>query len=206
MKITKSTVIKIKATELQALDPITLYIENIEPSKGKIVIECFGKSWSAYWGGMGDKTIESFFSSCGDDYLIGNLLTGESHTEIDYDEIKNAIKKSLFAEYRRISKASLSEEYFDIYQFREDYDLINDSYIETLQDVQKLSEGIQSHINYDTSYECQPKKHTYEYLYLKRIVSATKEILLVETNSIPSILEQEEENAKEVLNEKTIQI
>jgi len=177
MKIVKSTVIKIKATELQDLDPVTLYIENIEPSKGKIVIECFGKSWSAYWGGMGEMSIEEFVATSGNDYIVGNLLQGSSSTEIDYPEIKNSIKKSLFTEYRRISKVSLSEEYFYVDQFREDYDLINDSHIETLQDVTKLLSGIQSRIDYDASYECQPKCPTSEFKYLTRIVTATKEIL-----------------------------
>ncbi len=52
MKIETSTVTKLTITEVARLDPITVILEDIEPRKGKIIIECYGKSWSSYWGGL----------------------------------------------------------------------------------------------------------------------------------------------------------
>lgn len=73
MKIEKSSVTKMLITEADRLDPITIYAENYVLGKGKITIECYGKSWSSYWGGMGERTIEQFFSGCDQHYIAGNL-------------------------------------------------------------------------------------------------------------------------------------
>jgi hypothetical protein len=53
MKIETSKVTKIRITDLIdsefKLDPITVILEDLGPSKGKILIECYGQSWAAYW-------------------------------------------------------------------------------------------------------------------------------------------------------------
>lgn len=69
MKVQASNVQKMLITEVPGLDPVTVILEDIEPRKGKIIIECYSKSWSAYWGGMGDRNIAEFFCSCNDHYL-----------------------------------------------------------------------------------------------------------------------------------------
>lgn len=76
MKIEKSQVTKLVITGAPRLDPITVYAEDIGPRQGKIVIECYGKSWSGYWGGMGDCTLAEFFCSCSTDYIADKI----SHT------------------------------------------------------------------------------------------------------------------------------
>ena len=48
MKLETSTVTKLQLTELNNLDPISVILENYEPGKGKIIIECCGKSWSSF--------------------------------------------------------------------------------------------------------------------------------------------------------------
>ena len=52
MKIEASKVTKLLISEVQGLDPITVFLEDYEPGKGKITVSCWGKSWTAYWGGM----------------------------------------------------------------------------------------------------------------------------------------------------------
>lgn len=71
MRITESTVTKLVIDQLEALDPITVIAEDLEPRKGKITVSCFGKSWTAYWGGMGSDTIAEFFCGCDTGYIIG---------------------------------------------------------------------------------------------------------------------------------------
>lgn len=93
MKIEASQVTKLTITGSDRLDPITVFIEDLSarnvklpdnPSyitrAGKITLECFGESWSAYWGGMGPRTVEQFFTECSVDYLVGCLARG---AEID---------------------------------------------------------------------------------------------------------------------------
>ncbi|MCK5607797.1 hypothetical protein KAR91_38295 [Candidatus Pacearchaeota archaeon] len=105
MKITKSNPLKIKIEEVERLDPITVILEDLEPGKGKIIIECYGESWSSYWGGMGDRTISEFFCSCDNDYLAKNLDSGIPQTVDDEekwdDEFDISLKQFKFEEYER---------------------------------------------------------------------------------------------------------
>lgn len=73
MKVERSQVTKLTITGAHRLDPITVFAEDIGPRQGKITIECWGKSWSAYWGGMGDSSIAEFFRSCSTDYIANKL-------------------------------------------------------------------------------------------------------------------------------------
>lgn len=77
MKTETTQITKLLISDLMGephkLDPVTVILEDFEPGKGKIIIECYRKSWSSYWGAMSGRTISQFFSDCGADYLIGNL-------------------------------------------------------------------------------------------------------------------------------------
>ena len=53
MKTESMQVIKIILTDLDRLDPVTVIAEDIEQGIGEITITCYGKAWTAYWGGMG---------------------------------------------------------------------------------------------------------------------------------------------------------
>lgn len=78
MKITplQLTAYEITPPPSYRLDPIRVTLHDVSPGHGRIIIECYGKAWSSYWGGMGDLSIKDFFCSCGSDYLITKLLTG----------------------------------------------------------------------------------------------------------------------------------
>ncbi len=89
MKTETTQITKLLISDLMGephkLDPVTVILEDIGhrviPSngksyttrQGKIIVECYGKSWSAYWGGMGDRTVAQFFSDEHCEYLIGSL-------------------------------------------------------------------------------------------------------------------------------------
>ena len=60
MKIAEKTLRQLEISEVPNLDPIRVTMEDIEPRKGRINIECYGKAWASYWGGMGDRTIAEF--------------------------------------------------------------------------------------------------------------------------------------------------
>lgn len=55
------------------LDPITVVLQDSGAGKGKVIVECFGDAWSAYFGATGERRIREFLSDCGVDYLAGKL-------------------------------------------------------------------------------------------------------------------------------------
>jgi len=80
MKVETSTITKMLLSDLDRLDPVTVLIDNFEPGKGKITIECYGQCWSNYWGGMSGMTVQEFFQDCDLSYLTDKLapeLTSE---------------------------------------------------------------------------------------------------------------------------------
>jgi len=77
MKTELSKITRLLITDLMGepykLDPVTVVLEDFSPSKGRIIIECYGKSWSAGWGAMSGRTVAQFVSDCGADYIISSL-------------------------------------------------------------------------------------------------------------------------------------
>ena len=92
MKIEQSTVTKLYLTDLDRLDPVTVYLEDFLPGQGKITIECFGESWSSYWPAMGG-TIAQFFVSCDEHYLAKNLSRIDAEI-YDLDAIRDAANEN----------------------------------------------------------------------------------------------------------------
>ena len=89
MRLYETSVRKLLISEIENLDPISVYLEDFSKGKGRIVIECFGKSWAAYWGAMGEDTIAQFFCSCDEHYLAKNLASRLNDYVPDIDKIKN---------------------------------------------------------------------------------------------------------------------
>ncbi|NDI85095.1 hypothetical protein [Undibacterium crateris] len=95
VNVTTSTIKKLKITEVVRLDPIDVMLEDTEPGKGRIVICCYTKAWTASWGCMGERTIAQFFCSFDEHYLAKNLDTEISATIEDGDAIVPAAKKEI---------------------------------------------------------------------------------------------------------------
>lgn len=86
MKINEETVTKLQISDVKSLDLINVFLDDLGPGQGRIIIECFGKAWTSYWGGMGeDRTIAVFFCDCDNDYIIRKMLK-ETH-QTDFDKI-----------------------------------------------------------------------------------------------------------------------
>lgn len=102
MSIKTSMVSCIRIPATDDLDPITVYLENYEPGKGKITIESWGKAWSSAWPAMSVRSVEQFFVDAGVPYLAG-YLDNDAKPEIlnpDMDELRAALCQEVFA-YRR---------------------------------------------------------------------------------------------------------
>lgn len=82
------------------LDPIRVILQDLGTGSGRIIIECYGKAWSAYWGSMGDKDLRSFLLTTSADYIEGCLHQGQSPKERDREylqRIAQAVKDALKA-------------------------------------------------------------------------------------------------------------
>ena len=157
MKIEQSTVRKINISEIDRLDPISIYLEDYEPRKGKITISCYDKSWHSYWGGMGDRTIDKFFLSCDNHYLSKNLSNIKSNVN-DYDALCEKIKEEKQDGYLHDEIESLDD------------DCDWDAWIRNNTDV--MTEVFGEEWWYDI-----PTKENHEYAYLCRIIDVVKNVL-----------------------------
>ena len=64
--------------DVQALDPITLILKD-DGGKGKIIAECYGESWSTYFGGIGTKSLIGFLSGINAGYLEDRFISNTFH-------------------------------------------------------------------------------------------------------------------------------
>lgn len=67
------TIEKITVPARPGLDPVYAYFENMEKGSGRVILVCWDMAYTAYWGAIGDNTIQEFFAGCGVDYIMGNL-------------------------------------------------------------------------------------------------------------------------------------
>lgn len=161
MKIEVTSVVKLKLTQLDRLDPIGVVLEDIEPSKGKITIDCYGKAWSAYWGGMGDRSIAQFFVSCDNGYLAGNL-SSISNTVDDFDALTDLLRTEICRKRRSHELDSLdAREMFD------DAAHVGDGPNETNHKLLRNLLG-------DEYWYSIPTKQNPDYAYLCRIIDAVR--------------------------------
>ena len=66
-----------RVDDVPELDPITVYVENYEPGRGRMVVTCYASAWTAFWGAMGvGSTLEEFVASCSPDYVADNMVWG----------------------------------------------------------------------------------------------------------------------------------
>ena len=93
MKIEKTDVTKLMITGVDGNDPIAVIIQDLGPGRGKINIDCYDKTWSSYWGAMGDETIAEFFCSCDEHYLAKNLSSLDARV-FDADAINEQAEKA----------------------------------------------------------------------------------------------------------------
>ncbi len=121
MEIEQSKVTKLKLTQVDNLDPITVFVDDIEKGKGKITIECWGKSWSAYWGGMGAQNIAEFWQSTSVDYLANCLWDHTNpQTELDFEKVIKDVRDHIL-ELRRenLIDSFFAREIYDIEEWQE---------------------------------------------------------------------------------------
>ncbi|AIN19973.1 hypothetical protein CH54_1435 [Yersinia rochesterensis] len=85
MKVTNGAgaVTRIYIEGAQALDAITVLMEDMQPGVGRITIICWGKVWTSFFGGMSGDTIRQFILRTGDDYISSSLWNDQRPKKAD---------------------------------------------------------------------------------------------------------------------------
>ena len=177
MVITETVTRTIKLTEVDRLDPITVHLENYEPGKGKIGIECCGKSWSAYWGGMSGDPVEQFFIRCNAHYIIGNLAPGMQSRKPSLEGLTDKVKAEILT-LRRARE--LSEE--NAREYWDDADGIQ--HLDSIDVLGHEHGDLLSSVFGEEWWCCLPEEANPDYTYLQRIVVAVQDGLrqVIENN------------------------
>lgn len=165
MQLSVTNTTKIVLTQLERLDPVTIYLDNPTPGRGKITIECFGKSWSSFWPAMGGRRVEEFFVSCDDEYLAGNLSTCRSHIPVtDQDEICAAVRQAIINQ--RLSGELEKDEARRFWNEADSVTLTSDYC--SAPELMTAAFG-------DEWWLCLPEKENPDYNYLVRIIQAVRD-------------------------------
>lgn len=167
MKVERSLAEKIVISELERLDPITVYLEDFGDGKGKIVIECYRESWSAYWGSMGQSLVD-FFAKCDVGYLAGKLSSLRPSVFAP-EKIKESLKKEVLEERRK--------SFIDKREARRRYRNIEDLHVpEEAAEMQYASGELLEALGEDWMHSL-PMKSNPDYEYLCRIISTVQSAL-----------------------------
>ncbi len=192
MKVVEEFIRQIKITEVDGLDPVRVMIEEYSHGQAKVVIECYGQSWSSYWGSMGGD-LKEFFTRTNVGYLVNCFDRGISSTtgELDTHTMKESFveevrkyviervkdgytqspaNRDVYDECIQVDLQSIAPKHpYDMWSF-EHYSMTEGSWEEVFSDTDFFSEWMENHVPdiYETNHE---------YGYLCRIVSAVKEAI-----------------------------
>jgi len=172
LKVSATTAQKIVITDVPHLDTVTVFLEDLGPREGKVTIGCYDKSWSAWWGGIGDRSVRDFFLSCDEHYLAGNFGRGIGlrHTLADLEGLADHARRKIVLERRGgdLDKEQARELFNDAGQ------LEGIDRVETLHDLKhRVMQGIFG----DEWWYSLPEVPNPEYEYLCRIILAVQEAL-----------------------------
>ncbi len=168
MKTQTSMVKKIVITDIPNLDNVAVYLEDYEEGKGKITITCFNKSWTYYWGCMGECNLTKFIIGCDNHYLSGKLNPNVDSDVYDEEGFENYAKEHVIRrrKERCLSKEEARESYDRCFLLAEYKEFDSKEYAQLMYDIFG-----------DDWYDCSPKKPNPEYSYFCRILDVIKEAL-----------------------------
>jgi hypothetical protein len=164
MIIEKEMIQKITIKDVAGIDIISLYLEDQGIGRGKAIITCWENSWTAYWGGMGNRTISEFILSCDNHYLAKNFSRIPTEIE-DPDKLIENMKELIVQRRRELElNTNDAREYFDA--------VLNSDTDEIIKDHELLF-----NVYGEEWWHFIPKKPNPDYVYLCKILTTIKEAL-----------------------------
>ena len=201
LKVERSTVTKLVITGAPRLDPITVFLEdlgrrdcptesdpNYQTAQGKITISCWDKSWNAYSGGMGPRTVAEFVVKCGWDYVLNCLDRGISSTRFSGDALHAFAKKCIVQRRRQQTGrhdwelGELSKD--EARELWQDIDVLRS--IESSNECWHQSELLTELFGEEWHYplDGQAVEENHEFTYLRRVVEAVQHALRQEQQQV----------------------
>jgi hypothetical protein len=155
---------KLLVTEVQSLDPVSIYLEDNGAGHGKITLTCYDQSWTAYWGGMGNRTVAEFVRSCDNQYLAKNLSRIPSEVD-DLTKLRQDLLKTVLTKRKALElNGEEAREYFDEIKSFDPEEIMT-------------KHNLLYKLYGDEWWQCIPKKSNPDYEYLCRIITTVKEAL-----------------------------
>ncbi|KMN11948.1 hypothetical protein TU86_20045 [Pseudomonas weihenstephanensis] len=180
LQVERSTVTKLVITGAANLDPITVFLEDLAPCKGKITVSCWSKSWTAYWGGMWDGlNIGQFFCKLNTAYIIGYFDQAISPRQFSGEALANKAQITVLKERRggELGQDEARELFTEAEDFRDSpsIDHLHSAHSELMS---KLFGDEWWHLTNDAT-EPNP-----DYAYLERIIHAVQQALSQEHQQV----------------------
>lgn len=194
MKVEASTVTKLVITEVERLDPVTVFLEDFgrrdcpteknpdyQTAQGKITISCYGQSWTAYWSGMGPNTVAQFVAKAGWDYVLNCLDRGIESRVFSGNALQALAKKCILQRRRQQTGrhdwelGELSK--CDAFELWHDIDVL--AHIETPNECWNHSKLLTEIFGDEWHYPLQEHalEENHQFTYLRRIVEAVQAAL-----------------------------
>lgn len=179
MKVESSTVSKLVITEVEGLDSVSVFLEDFGPGQGKVTMSCAGKSWTSFWGAMGDRKIAQFVTSCSADYIIGCVSPCLRSVQFSSDQLIKIAERCVID--RRRNRNGSEWNWMDEFDKREArslfdqlHDLRGSTSMECWHHTELLSKlfGDEWWHRADDATEPNP-----DWYYLERIIDAVKEAI-----------------------------
>jgi len=196
MRIERTSVTKLLISDLIAtqhkLDPVTVFLEDLGPNssgsdparishRGKIIIECYSKSWSAYWGAMVNRTLAQFFCDCSADYLSGCLSPQLSNSRFSGYALVALAKKTIISRRQGWKNRDHEFSWLDKEQCRRLFDAADElNGADTLEQAVNWHGELLEEIFETTEpwhYASSATEPNPDYQYLCRIIAAVQEAL-----------------------------
>lgn len=161
MKLETSQVTKLTLSEIEGLDPVHVYLEDVGPRHGRLTIVCWDEAWTTYWGGMGDQSLAEFLVSVNVGYIANRLSSIDRSVPAEEDPAEAAKLVLVKARQKKDVTAEEARSLFDNIEFG----LLSDQQVEGKMEG-LIGEDWRSRI---------PQKANPQYTYLCRIITATQE-------------------------------
>jgi hypothetical protein len=91
MKISPLNITTFEITEVHALDPIRVFMQDFGKGQGRLIIECYGRAWSNFWSAMGTD-LRTFLLAADADYIENALQYGQNPKKMDREYLQRIVK------------------------------------------------------------------------------------------------------------------
>lgn len=91
MKISPLEITALEITEVPALDPVRVFMQDFGKGQGRLIIECYGRAWSNFWAMMGTD-LRSFLLAADVGYIENALHCGQKPKKVEREYLQRIVR------------------------------------------------------------------------------------------------------------------